>query len=757
MRRATEALVEGVTVLRLLIIAALLIGCKFCAAAPVVLEGARSRLTITAEHPAILTSIVDRASGREFLAADDPEAALFMVHLLGPDGRPVYASGRGAGQVTVSRTPAGEVAVVCSDFDGVDVEVAVRLWGPDRQGLFHGRINVTNRTQLPVHRVDFPYLACRIPLDASAQDDHLFVPCSFGRVLSHLDQQGGRGFDYPGQASMQCMGLYDDQAGLYVAAQDGQGHAKAFTFWTPRRGQPPVRTLMLLIAQQMGERPGADYVSPYDVVFGTFQGDWYDIAALYKPWAVRQQWVPPRLSQRTDVPQWVKEPYAANGIWIKRTHLAKGQEEVEVHPLSDVPRIAREYQQVVGLPLVTFVGGWEKHGTCMTPDLVPPAQGEATMRQVTDRMRRDGNRFFIFHPGIKWTLEHSTQDYDGREYFEREGRPFAVKNRDGSVWTKGESGKSFDGKYANLCISTPKVRETMAGVVERLADMGVDVAAYDQFIGGAHPACYDPTHDHLPGRGKWIFEHTRDVFQQTRRLAKAKNPDFALMNEWPSELYLKDLDILTQEYETLASRRGRPGWDEPVPAMGYVYHEYSPSFCFTRLHKQPYWKWQPAVYQAVALVRGWVPYPYCPIEGPEACDERGLAMWARCSQALATYARPYCYFGEMLKPPPLDAPVMTEKCWHQWLKEVMTIEIPSVLHSAWKAEDGSVGIVMVNVSPESQEFTLTVPDYVGGRTCAIEVLRDGNAERRHVGVKLPTSLKCEAGPDEILLVRIGPE
>jgi hypothetical protein len=391
----------------------------------------------------------------------------------------------------------------------------------------------------------------------------------------------------------------------------------------------------------------------------------------------------------------------------------------------------------------------------MTPDLLPPAQGEGTMRRACAEMQADNNRFFIFHPGIKWTLEHSSQDYDGRAYFEREGASYAVKDRDGTVWEKGTSGESFDGRFADLCISTPKVRETMAGVVAQLAAMGVDVAAYDQFIGGKHPPCYDPAHGHPPGRGRWIAEHTREVFQETRRRAKAVNPDFALMLEWPSELYLDCLDVMTQEYETVSTQRGRPGYEEPVPALGFVYHEYSPTFCFTALIENWRQPWLMPVEQAVALVKGWIPYPYCPIEGPGACDPDGLAMWAKCSQALATYARPYCYFGEMVKAPTLNVPTFSRRAWHKGTWKMQPLELPAVLHSAWRAEDGSIGVILIGVAEGDQAPTLHLPPYFGGG-CRLELLRDGVPQWQRDVDALPTELPLGVGQYDICLLTVRP-
>jgi hypothetical protein len=721
--------------------------------APVELSGPRTELTLDLDHPAILTSIRDVPTGQEFLNADSLEAALFMIHFLGPDGRPRYVSGRGRHPRELRTEADGALNVIC-DYPEMDVRVRVRFTGPDEQGLIHAGIGVRNGTDMPITRIDFPYLPLRPQLGASAADDRMFWPCSFGRVLSRLGELGSRSYEYPGPASMQCWGYYDDTAGLYVAAQDGMGHAKEFGYWTHKMDGVP-QAFIASERRQRGEMPGADYGSEYDCVIGTFQGDWQDIAAIYKPWALKQMWMPPRLSERRDIPQWVKEPFAANGVWIKRAQSPEPGRPIPVTPLAEVPRIAREYAAVAGLPLVMFVGGWEKHGTCMTPDLLPPAQGEAAMRRACAEMRADGNRFFIFHPGIKWTLEHSTQGYDGRAYFEREGEPYAVKNRDGTVWARGTSGESFDGRYADLCISTPKVHQTMAGIVAQVAGIGVDVAAYDQFVGGKHPPCYDPTHGHPLGRGQWVYDSTRYVFQETRRRAKAVNPDFALMLEWPSELYLGCLDIMTQEYETVSTQRGRPGYDEPVPALGFVYHEYSPTFCFTALIKNWRQPWLMPVEQAVALVNGWIPYPYCPIEGPGACDPQGLAMWAKCSQALATYARPYCYFGEMLKAPPLDVPTFSRRAWHQGTRQMQELVLPAILHSAWRAADGSIGVSLIGVAEGSGTANLRLPCYFEG-PCRLQLLRDGAPEWQRDVDALPAEVPLRVGQYDICLLTVRP-
>ncbi len=103
------------------------------------------------------------------------------------------------------------------------------------------------------------------------------------------------------------------------------------------------------------------------------------------------------------------------------------------------------------------------------------------------------------------------------------------------------------------------------------------------------------------------------------------------------------------------------------------------------------------------------------------------------------------------------APTVTRKFWHRWLRQELTIDVPSVLHSAWRAEDGSVGIIMVNVSEEVQDVAVTVPDYLGTGPCSVEVLRDGQSEGVRHGLTLPAEVRGTIGPDEIILVITRPK
>jgi len=78
----------------------------------------------------------------------------------------------------------------------------------------------------------------------------------------------------------------------------------------------------------------------YDVVIGTFRGDWQIAADLYKSWAVKQPSCRRTLAERVksgDVPRWLCEPslfyaYSLRGMderqqWLNRLPLVPAQAE----------------------------------------------------------------------------------------------------------------------------------------------------------------------------------------------------------------------------------------------------------------------------------------------------------------------------------------------------------------------------------------------------------------------------------------------
>ena len=100
--------------------------------------------------------------------------------------------------------------------------------------------------------------------------------------------------NYPGQwISTQLMAYYNDAGGLYVACDDAQGLPK---FLDPLMEKDGV---MMGLGHYPGTRGPGETKLPYNVVLGTFHGDWYAAAEIYRDWASKQPFCATKMAQRT--------------------------------------------------------------------------------------------------------------------------------------------------------------------------------------------------------------------------------------------------------------------------------------------------------------------------------------------------------------------------------------------------------------------------------------------------------------------------
>ncbi len=193
----------------------------------------------------------------------------------------------------------------------MDVEVTVTLRAGDP--LSYWRINIHNRGgTYGIERVLFPILNLA-PI--GKPEDNVFLhptgrgclvenpfskPTGFGR---HYSSEGAY---YPHNFNMQFQALYNKEngKGIYLGTRDP----------TPNFMKIQIANTSSEIAWRPGHFPPNITFSeenvfvPYDCVVGPFQGDWYDACQIYREWAVKQTWCRKGpLSTRDEVPKWYKE------------------------------------------------------------------------------------------------------------------------------------------------------------------------------------------------------------------------------------------------------------------------------------------------------------------------------------------------------------------------------------------------------------------------------------------------------------------
>ena len=120
---------------------------------------------------------------------------------------------------------------------------------------------------------------------------------------------------------------------------------------------------------------------------------------------------------------------------------------------------------------------------------------------------------------------------------------------------------------------------------------------------------------------------------------------------------------------------------------------------------------------------GWFDPNILNLESPEAKYLKAL-----CKALDKEEVKKFLFFGEMLRPPKLegDNPILSAA----WNANQKNTEMPAVSHSAWKAEDGTLGLVFTNLDnsahtisysldtkqyklPQTKKYSVKVIDGVG--------------------------------------------
>lgn len=164
-----------------------------------------------------------------------------------------------------------------------------------------------NAAGLHIVDVQFPFVVAAYGLDGN-----VLVPQVMGDLYVNPQPQdltpdfpfnwqfqpeNGNSTHYPGGIIAQFLAYYNDRAGLYLACDDTEGRVKLIK---AMHREPGVR----LGIAHVGDWPQGARTLEYDVLVGSFTGDWYAAADLYRDWSLQQHWATP-LHRREDVPAWL--------------------------------------------------------------------------------------------------------------------------------------------------------------------------------------------------------------------------------------------------------------------------------------------------------------------------------------------------------------------------------------------------------------------------------------------------------------------
>ena len=711
---------------------------------PLIVINRGYRLLIDSEKGAIVSFRSTFGVDRELLIPGHARLPLFKIEFMNDQSEFKTVTSSEAKQVSVSKSGNQDgqtITIEYKEIGQLPVDARVTIRCPAGETLTYWNLEVNNGTTSWIGHIQFPVI--QVPFDNPANKDYSHILSStadgvlagpVGPSMSVGQRDGTevwRFNNYPGRwIRTQLMAYYNDAGGLYVACDDPKGLPK---FIDPLMESDGVT---MGLGHYPGTRGPGEARLPYNVVLGTFQGDWYAAAEIYRNWASRQPFCATKLAQRSDMPKWLTDsplgiafPMRGQGDWDP-----PAAENPEYTPLTNALPYLDKLAAALESPLMPIVFNWEHGGPWVQPDAYPPVGGEAAVREFMAKAKARGWHPAIYGDGLGWVIWQKNTNYDGLPYFRSHGGEDAVARKwDGTfledVW-------AWRRNY-EACAGTEKGRQMVLEMTRRMAEFGPDVVQqFDQTPGPS--ACYSTHHGHPPVPGPWMTEAFSSLVRSDNKIARSVNPMVAMSCEGaPPETYLQDFQT----------------WDARVgicPLYSFLYHEYGngfEGFYTSRVNDEAL-----RLSAARALVTGYIvdftlrdkgriEYDWDQTWTRAVPDQAAILDWAkRTNHFRAGIARDYLVYGRMLRPWTVSG--ITERDFG-WGKE------PLVQSATWQAEDGRIGVVLANVAdlPESPRVELE-----GQGSKKLVIYLDDQKEVHEV--QLPHVVDIPMGPRSVCLIEL---
>jgi len=605
----------------------------------------------------------------------------------------------------------------------VAVTVSVR---EDEVGLMRLSISINNSTDGIVKNINFLRLLISKGI-AKGKDlnDKLIAPSFSGSILIDEPWKKTKSISglYPYLMELQFIAYYNDVAGLYMATYDGDGHYKKMSIIL-EEGED----IQMNIEHYQPELPGNDVTLSYETILGTFNGDWYTAADIYKKWAITQQWCAKTINERDDLPKYLTEGAAI--LAVPFLHEMPQYKLYSYDYIEKFPQIAEEYRQRTNMPHIGFVPmGWENKGAWAGINYFPALPSNEIWRSVNKKLCSQGDFTFMLPSGYKWVIKRQATELMGPEIndtadFEAK-KAMTIHTQEGKPWIHDgyDDTSYYGGITAKLCHSSSDAKDVMRKIYKDIAELGVSIIQFDQEHGGAQDIpCYNPTHGHKPGYTNEFCWDFSGLCQSICNDGKAINPNFGLSIEGCGEQCIQNMATMwgRQCSEVDESMSGV----QSIAMFSYIYHEFLPiigdGFSVGQGMKATLGSAELRCFRlAKALVRGLIPTVYM-----EQVPINPENEWQRkVSTAFTSYCRTYKHFakylikGVTLRPPKIEC--ATQNVWHyisnSFGDEILpdgrkaskvTIERPTVIAGSFKAYDKTIGIVIANTTEQKQKITV---------------------------------------------------
>jgi hypothetical protein len=563
-----------------------LVGLAF-SATPIKAAGTNRGATITLETAADRL-LFDRGSGRLVslrsknapdveLLATSPDQPSFAIRYFDKQRADHLLDSRNVKSISIDCTGSTNKKTLTLRYAGVggfDLDVTLSVRASTRDRFSRWSISVRNGAGLSIVDVQFPFVVVPRGLDGTVVLPIMRGTVRRGPTFHQLPEDGLGAWrltdnyreHYPGNNFAQFLAWYGPHGGVYIACNDTEGNIKV------------LKALQRAPGIRLGIAHAGDWPAPgerklrYEVLLGSFAGDWYDAADLYRDWSLRQHWATP-LAKRRDIPQWLLESPVYVTVRPQSYEDDTSTRQIkEFLPYEKCIPLLDKIAQGTGAPVCAVLMGWERPGSWIYPDAFPPVGGEESLRHFIALARGRGWHVGSYGNGPRWVTTHSC-GYDGRQYFrEHHGQATVCRTEQGNLY-----GEDWGGwRYTYLCcVGHPETRRVATDFVRHLIDWGMESIQFlDQDDNAVTYACFSADHGHPPMVGKWMNAATAELVKSFRQAARdAHEPNVIQSVECDCNEYCLPL---LQECDVRIDSPSTSSWNdgtEFVPLYHYLFHE----------------------------------------------------------------------------------------------------------------------------------------------------------------------------------------
>jgi len=641
-----------------------------------------------------------------------------------------------------------------ADYPNLHVTVSVRL----DKNLSYWKIHISGIEGKQIERVIFP----RIAGFKEREEEYLAASNWTGSLLKNprqfLMDAKSYTWAYPGQMSMQLLTLYDpDKIGFYAACNDSLSFKKDFVV-----SMEAPDNLMYHINNYPEFDLSKDSYSPaYEAVIGSYKGDWLTAAEYYRDWARNQKWCRDSRLKNGLVPNWALE----TALWVWN----RGRSPGVLIP-------ATELKHKLGLPVSVLWHWW--HGCSYDdgfPEYVPPREGRESFIQQVETARQQGVRPLVYMNQIQWG--------NSTESFTKENATlYTVKDINGKE--NSHVYNIFSGKALTwMCVGTDFWKNKYAS----LADTVINVYQ----VGGIYMdqtclsiQCYDPAHNHPLGGGNYWVENSGKLSAQIRNQTKGNEPP-VLAGEGSSESWIPHLDLFLTLEVSRERYAGTGAW-ETIPLFQAVYHPYAISFgSYSSLLSPPYddlWPQEFAPRDTLQLLDEKFNDQFL-MEQARSFVWGSQQMIANYRSFLETERKPemeyltqivkvrmqglkYLLHGEYQRMPEIAYPKKEMKISRLSIYAGRTGntvtelqgEFPVIYSSAWKADDGTLGIPIASISDQVFPLNLSLKanEYDLPKSGKISIIDETGKKFLTAYQKGEININIELAPKGVCIIEVEP-